>query len=277
MKKVLSLFSGIGGLDLGLERTGGFETIRFCEIEPYPCAVLTKHWPKVPISPDICLLKGADIGPVDVVVGGFPCQDISPAGKGAGLEGCNSGLWFEYLRIISETRPGYVIIENSATLRTRGLVTVLQGLAGLGYAAEWYRLRASQFGAPHHRARTYIIAYPERDEQSRQEPRYGALGRVGREQQSAPWDATWKSALRRFRRMDDGLSYKVDRVETLRNAAVPQIAEAIGREILDYELKNPQPREGYRFVRNIMSGKMIEEAIGTPFSCSVSSEAYWSS
>ncbi len=234
--RVLSLFSGIGALDLGLEQTGEFKTVAFCEIEEWPRQVLNKHWPGIPCYPDIKQLKASDIkSEIDVICGGFPCQDISPAGKGAGLFGVESSLWFEYLRLIGEVRPKYVIIENSGALRTRGLDTVLEGLASIGYDAEWYRLRACDFGAPHQRARTWIIAYPVGDVESWQEPRCWEIGRVGRQQQSFPWDASWQAKIAEFRGMDNGTTNRVDRFDTIRNAVVPQIAKEIGQLILKWE------------------------------------------
>ena len=120
--RVLDLFSGIGGFSLGLERTGGFETVAFCEIEPFPRKVLAKHWPEVPCYEDVRTLT-ADalardgITKIDVITGGFPCQDLSVAGKRAGLgEGTRSGLWSEIVRLIGELRPGYLIVENVANL-----------------------------------------------------------------------------------------------------------------------------------------------------------------
>src|SRR3954470_19482651 len=95
---VLDLFSGIGGFSLGLERAG-MRTVAFCEIDPFCRTVLAKHWPAVPIFPDVTQLRGADVGAVDVICGGFPCQDISVAGRRAGIEGERSGLWSEYARI----------------------------------------------------------------------------------------------------------------------------------------------------------------------------------
>lgn len=132
MLKVLDLFSGIGGFSLGLERTGGFKTVAFCEIDPYCRAVLKKHWPDVPCFEDVTKLNGSDIGPVDVICGGFPCQDISLAGKGAGLSGARSGLWYEFHRVIDETRPSWAVIENVSALRARGLDAVLGSLAAIG-------------------------------------------------------------------------------------------------------------------------------------------------
>ena len=121
---VFDLFSGIGGFSLGLERAG-FTTHYFCEIDPYCRGVLAKHWPHVPIFEDVRTVRGADIEGVDLLCGGFPCQDISLAGKGAGLSGDRSGLWFEYARLIDEIRPRYVLIENVSALRSRGLDQVL--------------------------------------------------------------------------------------------------------------------------------------------------------
>jgi hypothetical protein len=122
---VLDLFSGIGGFSLGLERTGGMRTVAFCEIDPYCRAVLRKHWPAVPCFEDVRDLHAFDVGPVDVICGGFPCQDISTAGRGAGLAGERSGLWSEYRRLIEECRPAWVVIENVSALRSRGLDQVL--------------------------------------------------------------------------------------------------------------------------------------------------------
>ena len=233
--RTLSLFAGIGGFDLGLERTGGFETVGFCEIDPFCRRVLAKHWPDVPCYEDVKELTAARLAAdgiaVDVVCGGFPCQDISPAGKGAGIDGRRSGLWSEFARLIGDLRPRLVIVENSSLLVRRGLGRVLFDLADLRYDAEWEVIPASAIGAPHHRARTWLIAYPERGER-RDEPYLRSLGRVGREFKPVPWDGDWESALRRFRGMDDGLSYGVDRIDTLRNAVVPQIPELIGRAIL---------------------------------------------
>lgn len=164
--KVLDLFSGIGGFSLGLERTGGFETVAFCEIEEFPRNVIKKHWPDVPCYRDVRELTAerlaADGIAVDVICGGFPCQDISTAGKGAGLAGERSGLWSEIARLVSELRPRYVIVENVSALLGRGLGTVLGDLAEIGYDAEWHCIPASHVGAPHRRDRIWIVAYPSR-------------------------------------------------------------------------------------------------------------------
>ncbi len=161
--KVLDLFSGIGGFSIGLERAG-METVAFCEIDKKARMVLRKHWPSVPIYEDVKELNyerlKKDGISVDVICGGFPCQDISVAGKGAGLEGQRSGLWYEYHRIIKELTPKWVIIENVSALRSRGLDAVLRSLFEIGYDAEWHCIPASAVGAPHRRDRIWIIAYP---------------------------------------------------------------------------------------------------------------------
>src|SRR3990172_9328041 len=167
---MLDLFSGIGGFSLGLERTNGFETVAFCEIEPYPQAVLRKHWPNVPIYDDIRTLTAerlkSDGISVDVITGGFPCQDLSVAGKQAGIDGERSGLWKELCRIISEVRPQYAIVENVPALlsgdRGRWFGRVLGDLAQIGYDAEWHCISASAVGAPHRRDRIWIIAYTDK-------------------------------------------------------------------------------------------------------------------
>ena len=159
--RVLDLFSGIGGFALGLERAG-FTTVAFCEVDPFCRAVLAKHWPEVPIYDDVRALTGARLAAdgivCDAICGGFPCQDISVAGRGAGLAGDRSGLWFEYLRVVSEVAPRWVIIENVPALRSRGLDTVLGGLSALGYDAEWHCIPAAALGAPHRRDRVWIVA-----------------------------------------------------------------------------------------------------------------------
>ena len=156
--RVGSLFSGIGGIELGLERAGGFETVWFCEIEQYASAVLKKNYPAIRNLGDITLVDWRGVERVDVLTGGFPCQDISIAGKKRGITGERSGLWKEYVRAIRHLRPRFIIVENVARLLRSGIWVVLEDLAKEGYDAEWQVLRAQDFGAPHKRERIFIIA-----------------------------------------------------------------------------------------------------------------------
>ena len=166
--KVLDLFSGIGGFSYGLESTGGFETVAFAECEPYPIAVLKKHWPTVRVYEDVRQITATrlfrdGIEP-DVITGGFPCQDISTAGQQAGIEGERSGLWSECARILGEVRPRYAIFENVTNLlsgnKGKWFERVLWDISKVGYDAEWHCISASSIGAPHKRDRVWIVAYP---------------------------------------------------------------------------------------------------------------------
>src|SRR5215207_8097634 len=162
MFRVLDLFSGIGGFSLGLERTGGFKTVAFCEIDQFCRKVLKKHWPEVPCYDDVRELTAerlaADGIGVDVICGGFPCQDISSAGQRLGLGGARSSLWLEYARLVGELRPNFIIVENVADLLGRGLGDILGNLATLGYDAEWHCIPAAFVDAPHFRDRVWIVA-----------------------------------------------------------------------------------------------------------------------
>lgn len=159
--KHIDLFSGIGGFSLGLERAG-HETIAFCEIDPYCQKVLAKHWPNVDIHDDIRKLSyKLSSGFSGIVTAGFPCQDISCAGKREGIEGERSGLWSELARVLGELRPRYAILENVSALlsgdRGRWFGRVLGDLAEIGYDCEWHCIPASYLGAPHRRDRIWII------------------------------------------------------------------------------------------------------------------------
>jgi DNA (cytosine-5)-methyltransferase 1 len=171
------LFAGAGGGILG-DLLLGHNPIGACEIEQYPRDVLLArqrdgHLPNFPIWDDVCTLDGNPWrGSVDVLCGGFPCQDISAAGKGAGITGERSGLWKEYARLIGEMRPRFVFAENSPLLRTRGLGVVLEDLAALGYNARWGVLGAGAVGAPHKRDRMWVLAYAKGE-------RYGKRGESG--------------------------------------------------------------------------------------------------
>jgi DNA (cytosine-5)-methyltransferase 1 len=222
-------------------------TVGFCEINPYCQAVLRKRWPGVPVWDNIKLLSGRNLGHLtdpsdadwrpynapqcDVIAGGFPCQDISNAGLRAGISGERSGLWSELARLVGDLRPRWVIVENVSALLRRGFDQVLGDLVSLGYDTRWDCIPASYIGAPHNRDRIWIVAHSERGQ--RWQESYGrALGRMGRKQQSVPWDRHWEVALREFRGVDDGSAYRVHRVDGIRNSIVPQIPEMIGRAIM---------------------------------------------
>lgn len=164
MLKVLDLFSGVGGIHLGMKAVGCFETAYFSEINLGASRVLARRFPDIPNLGDVRNVRNIQ---ADVVAGGFPCQDISVAKNNAlGLAGSRSGLWFEMERVIGETNPVGVLIENVAILRKRGLNHVLAGLARLGYNAEWQTISASSVGAPHRRQRLFVIAYRNRPRRS---------------------------------------------------------------------------------------------------------------
>lgn len=258
--RVLDLFSGIGGFSLGLERAKheggpyvGFETVAFCEIEAFPRRVLAKHWPHVPCYDDVRTLTAerlsADGIAVDVITGGFPCQDISTAGKRAGIrDGTRSGLWAEIVRLVCELRPSFLIVENVANLLAgpserpgRWFGRVLGDLAECGYDAEWENIPASAVGAPHRRERVWLVAYPMQSGwRLLQQPHSDVF-----EQVAATWTTDARSANLAvwnrgevcppdFVSLADGVRSSVDEgwFAAFGNAVVPQIPELIGNAIL---------------------------------------------
>ena len=160
--RILDLFSGIGGFSLGLERTGGFETVAFCEIEEFPRKILAKHWPKVPIHNDVRTLDATQLGRIDVICGGYPCQPFSHAGKRLGAED-DRHLWPEMCRLIKELRPSWVIGENVAGHISMGLDDVLSDLDALGYTAQAFVIPACAVNAPHKRDRVWIVGNSDKD------------------------------------------------------------------------------------------------------------------
>lgn len=249
---VLDLFSGIGGFSLGLERAEHngkkFKTVAFCEIEEFPRKVIEKHWPEVPCYRDVRTLTAEQlvrdgVGQIDVITGGFPCQDISAAGKQAGIgEGTRSGLWSEIVRLACELRPQFIIVENVANL-LRGpseqpgawFGRVLGDLAECRYDAEWENIPASAMGAPHRRERIWIVAYPA---EGRQQIAWGCVDAINSEanayrEANRLVDAFQRSALPYVCGRHDGLSFAVDRVGACGNAVVPQIPQLIGQAILE--------------------------------------------
>ena len=158
----LDLFSGIGGFALAAQRTWkeNLNIVGFCEIEPYAQKVLNKNFPGIPIYKDIKELNGKRFKNIDLITGGFPCQDISIAGYGAGIEGERSGLWSEMLRVISEIRPKFALIENVSAITFRGGTRVITDLAKIGYDTEWQTISAAYVGALHRRNRMWFVSYP---------------------------------------------------------------------------------------------------------------------
>jgi len=276
MLNVLDLFSGIGGFSLGLEWTGGFRTVAFCEIEPYCQAVLRKHWPDVPIYDDVRTLTADTLRrdgiAVDVICGGFPCQDLSFAGKRAGLEGARSGLWLEFARLIREIRPRFVIVENVPGLLSLGMGRVLGDLAALGYDAVWDCIPAAAVGAPHLRDRVWIVGYaasarlhaaaqpgvhreekgagprdaqPQRrgDDVANANSRDGhgrrrslQMGREWSQSETAEDGFAGRTqwlAEPDVGRVAHGVPARVDRLRALGNAVVPQIPRLIGQAVLE--------------------------------------------
>src|SRR5690606_38549508 len=156
--RIGSLFSGIGGLELGLEWSGLGRTVWQVERDPYCRAVLAKHWPSAERFDDVCTVGASTLAPVDLICGGFPCQDVSCAGKGAGLAGERSGLWREYARIVGELQPRWVLVENVLSGASRWLDAVARNLGVLGYATLPLPRAAEDVGAPHRRRRLFVVA-----------------------------------------------------------------------------------------------------------------------
>lgn len=226
-----SLFSGIGGLDLGLERAG-MRVIWQSEIDPYACRVLEKHWPEVPNHGNIKEIEWSSVERPDVICGGYPCQPFSVTGRRQG-EDDPRHLWPWVRTAISQLRPRYAILENVRGHLSLGALTVIGELASIGYDAEWRIISAASVGAHHRRDRLFIVAYPQGE--SLQESSV-----VFTEEVSAQcWrDSTrvripqWTTDQPALVGMANGLSQWVDRSRALGNAVVPQVAEVIGRLVV---------------------------------------------
>jgi DNA (cytosine-5)-methyltransferase 1 len=249
--RMIDTFSGIGGFSLAARWLGGIETVQFVEREPYCQQILHKHWPNVPIHDDICTFNPAP-GSADIICGGFPCQDISTAGKQAGIkEGTRSGLFYELMRVVRLVGPRYVVLENVAAITSNGMDTVLGTLAEAGFDAEWACIPAADVGACHRRDRWWLVAYAKG-----KQCHDGGLAHSARPTRAAAqsgdgdgadasnasgarlerrWpsgstahrlDSNWRSYLSEpvLCRGDDGLSGRVDRLKALGNAVVPQVA-----------------------------------------------------
>ena len=239
-----SLFSGIGGLELGLE-WAGFTTAWQCERDDWCRAILERHWPGVRRYSDVHDVD--ESAPrVDLIAGGFPCQPVSTAGKRL-AQADERWLWPQFARIIRILRPRVAVMENVAGLYSRGLGDVLGDLAALGYDAEWHCIRAADVGAPHRRERVFIVANANSaglqgcwsQHELRKPLPEGKVGGV-RRPPSASGGTHWVTEPG-MGRMADGVPKRVDRLRALGNAVVPQVAEAIGRLIMERHFNGGTP------------------------------------
>ena len=237
-----SLFAGIGGMDLGLERAG-MCCVWQVEIDPFCRRVLEKHWPDARRWDDVRTFPPGDPDDwrCDLIAGGFPCQNVSNAGRRSGISGERSGLWTEYARIIRLLRPRFVLVENVSGLLVRGLGRVLGDLAAIGYDAEWSCIQAAHVGAPQRRERVWILAYP--DDAGLEGPIWtgkplaaGPEGTTPHRQSLRSDRGSWPPGPRAvgdIPRVAHGPADRMDRLRGLGNAVVPQVAELIGRLIME--------------------------------------------
>ena len=236
---VLDLFSGIGGASLGLH-WAGMRTAAFCESDRFCVGVLARHWPGVPIYDDIRTLSAArlrddGVPRADLLVGGFPCQDTSLAGRGAGLLGARSGLWADMVRLVAECRPRWVVAENVPGLRGRGADRVLGGLESLGYACWPLVVGAVHAGAPHRRQRVWVVARAAAADAAGAGLEVGERGAAGAPPRLPAERRGGWAAEPGLRRVGDGVPAGLDRVKRIRalgNAIVPANAAMVGRAIL---------------------------------------------
>ena len=249
--RIGSLFSGIGGLELGLEVALGGEVVWQVEQDEYCRSVLERHWPEAGRFSDVRTVGAANLERVDLICGGFPCQDISIAGRGGGLAGEQSGLWWEFARIIRELGPRFVVVENVSALTSRGLDAVLGEMAESGYNAEWDIISAASVGAWHRRERLFIVAYagggggdsPGGEDCEAlagpdvADPEVERLEAVGSESGGAVAEVTRPTRLHQWAtepgvgRVADGVPGRVDKLKALGNAVVPQCAYMVGQRV----------------------------------------------
>jgi DNA (cytosine-5)-methyltransferase 1 len=240
---VLDLFSGIGGFSLGLERAG-MRTVGLVEINEQKQRILARHWPAVRLIRDVRSLDAeqiAGLGPIDAIAAGFPCQNISLAGDGAGLAGDRSVLFWEVIRAVRLVRPRVVLLENVEALLGRGMGAVLGALANEGYDAEWDCIRAIDAGRPHLRKRIFIVAYAAGDGWGPGRPGGLADGLAG-----LPIEPCWSGDPvaffeERFSQpallgVDDGFPRGLHRLGPCGDAVIPAIPETIGRAIMSQAL-----------------------------------------
>lgn len=258
-----SLFTGVGGFELGAEMSG-IKTIWSCEFEEHNREILAKHFKETEQYIDVREMKKPKY--VDIISGGFPCQDLSIAnqskkslkedGTKKGIEGERSGLWSEMWRIIDEVRPRYVILENSPMLIIRGLERVLSDLARIGYVCEWQCLYASQFGYNHSRKRFFAIAYPSQERCEDNSTAFQELSKILQQRPprqnplSMPFERFNRNSNYELLRMDDGFSKELDkqRIEMMGNAVVPEIAHYLFECIKNHIALKKQEREGKKII-----------------------------
>lgn len=236
--KTLDLFAGAGGFTLAGELAGGYETVAFCEIDPYARKVLAKNWPDVPIFKDVTKLRGGDVGAIDVITGGFPCQDLSSAGKGAGIGiGTRSGIFREMLRLACEIREiqgklPYIIFENVPRLLSgpsenpgEWFGEFLGGLAEIGYDAEWFCITAASIGAPHVRDRVCVTAYSNKAFIKRGSVSRRVYAQHADINSANSWWTEWGIGESEVCGMDDGVSLRPYQIRNgiMGNAIVPQV------------------------------------------------------
>jgi len=232
--KVLDLFSGIGGFSLGLESTRMFETVAFCEIDSFCAKVLSKHWPNVPLYGDVTKLKGEQLGKVDLITGGFPCQDLSSAGYQKGIgEGTRSGLFREMLRLAEECGRPFILFENVSRLlsgpqenKGEWFYEFLNELAKIGYDAEWFCITAASLGAPHERDRIWIVAYPNETQFKR-----GGISLRVYEAHTKFSNSCWGKDKPGVVRTLNGIPKQMDRLGALGNSVFVPIVKLLGHAI----------------------------------------------
>ena len=233
----LDLFSGIGGFALAARMVGGIETVGFVEIDPFCRKVLANHWPGVWQHDDMRTLQPDALPHADIWTGGFPCQDISIAGRGAGLSGTRSGLFFEIVRLLHgvRRRPAWLLLENVPCLRTRGYDRVKAEVERAGYAVTPLVVGAWAVGAPHKRNRVWIVAHLDAARLPKQQ-RQKMQGRrgTGPDRISLPTDWGIGHPSETFiRRGVHGIPGRVDRIKALGNSIVPQVAAVVMRAMRD--------------------------------------------
>jgi len=248
MYKIGSLFSGIGGFELGLERgIPNSKTVWQVEQNSFCQKVLKKHWPEAIIYDDVRKVNSCNVEKVDILCGGFPCQDISLSGARRGIyEGKKSSLWWEFHRIISDLRPRIVVLENVAAILSLGGREVVESLTEIGYDCEWSIIRSgADFGAPHSRERWFCVAYPYKVGLQKKGSKFKTTGIIQCRELDTSFHGKkgnyWKETTCPkpvLCRMGDGVSDRVARLKALGNAIVPQSSEFIGRLIHQSGLLN---------------------------------------